>query len=382
MKNNKRMMVLGGSFLQSIFINKAVDLGFELLVLDGNCDCYVSQWSNIKFIHADFSNYEQVKNIAIDYNPSMVYAPSNEIGNIIAAKLASVIGYSYNSIEVVQSSLDKKEQRQIASNCDLLYSPGFIQFKGDLNEVERCLDYPMIIKPSKSSASRGVSSACNRKELEVAIETASEYLGIDGVIIVEEFLQGDQISVETVSVPGQHFIAGITKEELSGQPYFIERSHKMNAEVHNKYFELVEQKVYQLLNEFGVMYGPCHIELVVSQDKVALIEIATRAGGWRDGLMACAGYGDYNERILNAYINKKINKVEGVLPRKYGLVNILMSPEDLSSVLLANDAGVLSKIYYNQKPPIAKPKNLINAYGYAYMSSKESLNDYALKNEL
>ena len=382
MESKRRIMVLGGSFLQSTFITKAVDLGFELLVLDGNPDCFVSKWSNIEFLHADFSNCELVKSLALDFKPLLVYAACNEIGNLIAAKLSKTIGYSYNSLEVVQSSLDKSLQRKIASKCDLLYSPKCLKYNGDLSEIQRALSYPMIVKPSRSSASRGVSSAKNLDELQLAIKSASRFSDKGGFVMIEEFLEGDQISVETVSAKGLHEIVGITKEELSGAPYFIERSHHMNLEIHQHYFELVEQKVCQLLNQMGVEYGPCHIELMVSGDRVSLIEIATRAGGWRDELMNCAGYPDYNEKILEAFLNKKLDTSKNKLPQRNGLVNILMTPEDLNSVVLANENGVLSTVYFNQKPPTFKPENLMDAYGYAYMSSRQSLNPYALKNQI
>ena len=377
-----KILVLGGSFLQSTFINKAAELGFELLVLDGSLDCYVSKWPNIEFVHADFSDYEKVKELALDYNPLLVYAPCNEIGNLIAAKLSKKIGYSYNSVEVVQSSLDKSLQRKIASKCDLLYSPKCLKYNRDLSKIQKTLSYPMIVKPSRSSASRGVSSAKNLEELQLAIESASRFLEKGGCVMIEEYLEGDQISVETISANGVHSIVGITKEELSGAPYFIERCHHMSSEIHQTYFDLIEQKVYQLLNQMGVEFGPCHIELMVSGDKVSLIEIATRAGGLRDGLMNCAGYADYNEMILEAFLNKTVSKSKNILPQRNGLVNILMNPEDLNSVLRASKDGVLSTVYFNQKPPAFKPENLMDAYGYAYMSSHQSLKNYALKNQL
>ena len=210
-----KILVLGGSFLQSTFINKAAELGFELLVLDGSLDCYVSKWPNIEFVHADFSDYEKVKELALDYNPLLVYAPCNEIGSLIAAKHSKKIGYSYNSVEVVQSSLDKSLQRKIASKCDLLYSPKCLKYNRDLSKIQKTLSYPMIVKPSRSSASRGVSSAKNLEELQLAIESASRFLEKGGCVMIEEYLEGDQISVETISANGVHSIVGITKEELS-----------------------------------------------------------------------------------------------------------------------------------------------------------------------
>jgi carbamoylphosphate synthase large subunit len=350
-----------------------------VVVLDGNEKAFVSSWRDIVFKHVNFGNYEQVKSVAIAEKPDMVYAPCNEIGNLICAKLALELCLTYNSLETVSTSLNKHMQRDLFGENEFVFSPKYMIFNENIEQIESRIGYPIVVKPNSSSGSRGVSQANDRSEFLIALNEANLYLGLKGQILIEEFIEGEQISVETVSLNGTHLIVGITLEILSGAPYFIERSHVMSPEIYEKYFKKIEAPVYEILSKLNVKVGPCHIELKVSDDKVSLIEIATRSGGWRDDLLKYAGCEDYNELVISSYLSINACSNFDFLPKKQSLVNIMLHPKDLKSTLLGAKDGVLKQFHMNQKPPVWKPQNLIDAFGYAFFSSDNSLKKYTLK---
>ncbi len=77
--------------------------------------------------------------------------------------------------------------------------------------------------------------------MDAAIQVAKSFLGEDGHILIEEYIGGDHISVETVSTNGIHYIAGITLEIVGPPPLFIERNHYMNKTIHEKFLPIVEK---------------------------------------------------------------------------------------------------------------------------------------------
>lgn len=376
---DKRIAVLGGSFLQADFVETALKRGLTVFVLDGNKDCYISRWDTIEFHHLDFSEEHRVEKFCTENRISFVYAPCNEVGNLISSRIAKKMGFRYNPEEVVQITLNKSMQRERATMCGELFSPLSLHYKGNLDEIEASLDYPMVIKPTNSSGGRGITGVQNREEMKHALEEAERFVHADGEILVEEYVPGDQISVETISVDGRHYIAGITLEIVSPEPLFIERSHYMNESVHNRFYPKVHDAVVELLDKIGVVWGPCHIELKVSGDKVALIEIASRAGGLRDRLMMLAGYSDYNTLILDAYMNGEIDQRMLHAPDRHGLANILTKTADLESVVLGKRDETLHSLYLYERGPVYNPQNIIDAYGYAYFSDAEELNAYSLE---
>jgi hypothetical protein len=379
MKDTK-LAVLGGSFLQIDFVETALSLGIESHVIDGNPRCYMSQLKTIKFQPFDFSKQELLEEYCNKNEINFVYAPCNEVGNLISSRLASILGFNYNSEDVVNITLNKSLQRKKAATCKYLYSPKSILFRGNIQEVEEFINYPMVVKPTSSSAGRGITGVNNRKDLINALTTAEQYCQQNGQILVEEYIVGDQISIETVSVNGVHSIVGITKEIVGPKPLFIERSHYMNHGIHEKFLPIVENGVKELLDAIGIQYGPCHIEMKVEGNRVSLIEIASRAGGLRDRLMKLAGYSDFNKIILSAYLNNQVDHNDLHLPSKHSLVNILTKVDDLNCVPLGKRDNTLHSLYFNEKGPVYDPQNIMDAYGYAYFTSEKSLNTYSLEN--
>lgn len=377
--NFKNIAVLGGSFLQEEFISTAIAKSHNIFILDGNPKCYLANNNDYKFYNIDFSKEEEVLKFCEKNNIVFIYSPSNELGNLIASRLANKIGFNYNSEETVLNTLSKTRQRKHLGKLQLIKSPKSIIYQRDIKSIENYLKYPMIVKPSKSSASRGISSVVNNVELIEAIRNTQPYLAGEDDVIVEEFIEGVQISVETISLDSKHYIAGITKEILSGPPDFIERSHFMGPEIHENYFNFLRNPINELLTAANIRVGPCHIELKVKNNEIYLIEMASRAGGWRDYLMKISGYPDYNELIIDAYLNNKIDENCLQPPKQNGLVNILTKVNDLHSFVQGRKDGMLDSFYFNEKGPVPEPRNLIDAFGYAYFKSSESLKQYALK---
>jgi carbamoylphosphate synthase large subunit len=377
MKN--KIAVLGGSFLQADFVEAALARQLAVYVLDGNKNCHISSWESVAFNHLDFSNLDLLNTFCRKNQINFIYAPSNELGNKVAAKMAGLFKYRYNSPEVVEITLNKSLQRIVSNSCNLLNRPKSILYNDNIDEIESKIPYPMVIKPTSSSAGRGVTGVTNRYEFFQAVQTAKEFTRQSGDVVVEEFLPGDQISVETVSAEGQHYIVGITLETIGPPPLFIERCHHMNSDIHDFFYPKVFDVVQELLSQIGIQYGPCHIEMKVYQNKVSLVEIASRSGGLRDRLMKMAGYPDYNNLILDCYLNGKVDQECLYRPTRHGLVNILTKCEDLLSVGLGQKDNTFHSVYFNGKEPVNNPQNIIDAYGYAYFFGNNPLRKYALE---
>lgn len=119
------------------------------------------------------------------------------------------IGVPFVGSDVLPSAIaqDKVIQKQVFE-CVGLPIPDYtwfydVDYKDDsdnvIEQVEKKLDYPVIVKPATLGSSVGITSANNKKALVKAIEEAIEY---DSKIIVEEKI--DNLTEVNISVLGNY----------------------------------------------------------------------------------------------------------------------------------------------------------------------------------
>ena len=92
------------------------------------------------------------------------------------------------------------------------------------------LTYPLIVKPTDRSGSRGVTKIEGPDGLEAAIHKALED-SFEKKVMIEEFVEGKEYSVECISYEGIHVFLALTEKRTTGAPNFIEKGHLQPAEV-------------------------------------------------------------------------------------------------------------------------------------------------------
>lgn len=376
-----RILVLGGSYLQSDFVNMALKYAHEVHVLDRNPNCFLADNHDIDFSCVDISDVEAVDAYFISKGCDVVLSPITEVGNRVAAVISAKHGLLYNSIEAVIATTDKNVMRRRLEHSNLL-EPRVIRLGGESVQNLQNLEfpYPVIVKPSISSASRGVTLVRDFKELEAAVDRAAPYINGNSEILVEEFIQGEQFSIETISGDGKHHIVAIVKEELSDAPYYMERNDIIDLEKNELLFNDVQQFINELLNSIGITTGPCHTEVKIDNDNnIRLIEIASRSGLLRDRLIRAAGGEEYNELILRSYLGEEVSNVK--LPRTNALLGIIAYESDFRVFNLAVENGLVVDSYLNGAQLTDHPTMLTDAVGYFFISSKnaEIFNNYKVK---
>ena len=82
-----------------------------------------------------------------------------------------------------------------------------------IEQIESCIEYPLVIKPTESAGSFGVHVCHDRREAETAIATlldkADVYGNVVSEVVAEELLWGPEYSVCTVTSHGQHVVSAV-----------------------------------------------------------------------------------------------------------------------------------------------------------------------------
>lgn len=369
----KTLFLLGGSPLQIDLLKKAKER-YHVIVIDGNANCALRRESD-EFVHLDFSDTERLHDLALVKKPSLILTMANEPGNLSAAIVSAKLGLTYNPVEVVYATINKIKMKQFLIDSHIP-TARHIPIMGDVRNIEPRdgLNFPLVVKPSQSSAGRGVKLVNSIQDLETSIAEAKE-ISKDGCALIEEFILGDQYSVETISCEGQHNILGITREYFSPPPFFAETQQIFPADLDSTKEALIKECVFNTLTAFGIQHGACHIELRLTPDNESyVIEIASRIGGWRSELIRKAKGIEYSDLLLQSHENTQI--VIEQKKNKYCLVKMIFNQSDVEreQMLRKNQTYSVSPVTWLKDSIGQAQSSLMDSAGY-YFVEADNLKD-------
>lgn len=371
-----KIFLLGGSPLQIELLKAAKDR-YHVVVIDGNASCALRKEAD-EFVHLDFSNTDELYKLALIKRPALILTMASEPGNLSAAIVSAQLGLKYNPVDIVYATINKIPMKAKLNYSQIPTAPHVVILK-EHEDYDRLheLGFPLVVKPSQSSAGRGVRLINFIQEIEAAIAEAKR-ASRDGCALVEKFIPGDQYSVETISCNGVHNVIGITREYFGAPPYFAETQQLYPAEIEADKAREIKHIVLKTLDAFEIRYGACHVELrVCPEGKIYIVEIASRIGGWRSELIRKASGIDYADLLLQAY-EKDSLKIEAK-ENKYCLVKMIYSQEDLyrEQVLRNSEKYVVSPITWLKDSVRQSQNSLMDSAGYYFVESKsieDSLN--------
>lgn len=273
----KRIAIIGGSYLQLPAVKKAKELGYEVHCFswrDGAvCEEYADFFYPISIIEKD-EILKECQRIKIDGITTI----ASDVAVLTVNYVASKMGLISNPDEYSQITTNKYLMR----NCFIengVPSPHFtIANNGESYNLED-FKYPLIVKPTDRSGSRGVEKVDDSSLLKEAVERAQKE-SFSGAAIIEEFITGREISVESISYKGVHYILQITDKVTTEAPYFVELEHHQPTTLSLDIQEKVKNIVLHALNALHVEFGASHSELKISENgDIRVIEIGARMGG-------------------------------------------------------------------------------------------------------
>jgi len=274
---HKKLAIIGASYLQVPLIEKAKDMGLETHVFAwGSGDIGEKLADNfypISIIEKE-AILEKCKELKIDGICSI----ASDLAAITVNYVAANMGLTGNSLESCYMSTNKHAMRTcFEKNGDPSPQSYLVSSAGDLTGKEIC--YPVIVKPVDRSGSRGITKVENATYLQDAIEAAKGQ-AFEKTALVEEFVTGQEYSVECISWQGKHHFLTLTKKYTTGAPHFVETGHLEPAPVLESTLEEIKAVTYHALDSLKIRNGASHTELKITENgTIKLIEIGGRMGG-------------------------------------------------------------------------------------------------------
>lgn len=277
MSTNKKIMILGASILQLPAIERAVNMGLSVIVLDMNPEAVGFTVPGIvKEVVSTIdipSAVEAAKKYKID--GVMTLATDMPMRTVAAiAKECNLVGISE---ETAVKATDKSVMREALKIAGVPI-PKFYRV-GNSNEFQHAVENMsgvFMVKPSDSSGSRGVLKVSRKSDAVVAYEYAKKN-SRNGVVVVEECMVGPEVSVETLAIDGVVHVIQITDKITTGAPHFVEMGHTQPTRL--DCVDEIRRVAIAANKAIGIENGPSHTEIIVTNEGPKIVEIGARLGG-------------------------------------------------------------------------------------------------------
>ena len=276
-KKRKNLAIIGASYLQLPLITRAKELGYTTHVFSWAAD-RVGKEAADEFYPISVTEKEEILAKCREIGVAGVCSIASDLAAVTVNEVASGLGLPGNSLECTLKSTNKHRMREAFREHG---DPGpwslEVDAETDLSGLD--LAYPVIVKPTDRSGSRGICKLENPAGLEAAVQAALAE-SFEKKALIEEFAEGEEYSVEGISFHGHHHILAVTQKFTTGAPHFVETGHMEPAELDAETRERIRQVVLHALDSLGITDSASHAEIKMDgQGNIRIIEIGGRMGG-------------------------------------------------------------------------------------------------------
>nr|AGS49875.1 cysteine synthase [uncultured bacterium esnapd18] len=293
------------------------------------------------------------------------------------AELTRWLGLPGNPVDAVTTCRDKSLLRGRLADAGVR-QPRFAAVRSPEDAVTAAavVGLPCVVKPADDSGSNNVLLCATAEEVRdhaAAVLAVTENVRgqtMSGVVLVEQYLDGPEYSVEAFSQDGEIRWVGVTAKTSGRPPYFVEDRHLFPAPIPKAQRDVVVETVAAALAATGIRNGATHTEVRVTAAGPAVVEINPRpAGGMIPEAIRLATGLD----VLRLQLDAAVGRALDVTAEDWGTAGIQFITADRAGVLTSIDGlpealavpGV-DRVVVTARPGqrVRLPRNAYDRLGY------------------
>jgi formate-dependent phosphoribosylglycinamide formyltransferase (GAR transformylase) len=197
-----------------------------------------------------------------------------------AAAIGAALGLRTHSPQTARWVHDKAAMRQRLAALGVDGTPsGRVRNIEEAAQAGRQYGYPFVLKPVAGTGSAGVTVVHSPADLAAAWEWAARVTAEEpGELVAERYLDGTELSVETLSEDGEHRIVCLTGK-VKTATHCVELGHMVPGPFDAATREAVSRFTASVLDALGVRDGVGHTEIIVTADGPHVVETHLRPAG-------------------------------------------------------------------------------------------------------
>lgn len=308
-------MLLGGLRYLLPVIEAAHNEGYYVITCDylpnNIAHKYSDEYCNVSIIDKD-AVLKKAQELRIDGIMSFAVDPGVVTAAYVAEKMGLPFAGSYESVRILQNK-DLFRKFLTDNGFNVPFSKGYSEYEVAAQELDK-FEFPIIVKPTDSAGSKGVTRVDVPAQLPKAFIIALDN-SISGRVIMEEFIekQGCSSDTDSFSVDGELKVV-----TFSAQRFDDEASNPYTPSAFSwpstftKEQELyLSSEIQRLIKLLDLKTSIYNIETRIGKDgKPYIMEISPRGGGNRLAEMIRYGSG---VDMIGAYVRAAVGDPVGVL---------------------------------------------------------------------
>lgn len=274
---SRNLAIIGASYLQLPLIEKAKEMGYITHVFAWKAND-VGESAADYFYPISIVEKEAILKECRRIGICGICSIASDLAIITVNYVAYYLDLTGNNLQTTSCSTNKHLMR-LAFEKNGVPSPASILVDATTKPDELKLKYPVIVKPTDRSGSRGIFKLTSAEGLVEAVQAAVEE-SFEKKALIEEYVEGQEYSAEYISYKKKHYFLALTLKYTTGAPHFIEKGHMEPALLDTQTLTHVQRIVTHALDTLGIENGASHTELKIAPDgKIGLIEVGGRMGG-------------------------------------------------------------------------------------------------------
>ena len=282
----KSLLIVGGGIETVPAINLAKEMGLRVVVSDSDINAPGIQCAN-DYIIASTYDVEETITLSSKYNNDIhkldgVICIGSDVPLTVAsvAKNLNLPGIPINAAKLSSNKILMKDNFR-ANNIPIPdYSE--ITFLADLKKYAADWGFPLVIKPVDSRGSRGVLRLTEQIDLDWAFNH-SKSMSPSGKLMVERYLEGPQLSTESMMLDGECFTPGYSDRNYEFlekfSPFIIENGGDLPSFASLELKKEINEIIKDAALSMGISNGIVKGDIVIYKGRPYIIELAARLSG-------------------------------------------------------------------------------------------------------
>ncbi len=273
----KKILIVGASSYQLPGILKAKEMGLWTAVLDQNPNAPGVAYADT-FFEVSTTDEAGVLEAATSFGADAIFTLATDQPMRAVAFASERLNLPGLTYDVAVRATDKFCQMETLKEMGVPI-PWFLRVKESerLNPKE-IPSFPCISKPVDSSGSRGVIYISDPDELNQSIVYSASF-GKNKEVILQEFMEGPEVSCEMLVIDGQPVLLQVTDKITSGKPHFVEIGHSQPSSLPKAALAAIEKVACDACRAIGIKNSATHVEIMLTCDGPKIVELGARMGG-------------------------------------------------------------------------------------------------------
>lgn len=302
-----KALVLAGSCSQIVLLNQLRERNIETVLADNNPNAIAIPYAD-KFVRVNILDVDAVRKVALEEKVDLLLAVCADQVLLTVAKVSEDLGLPcYIDYDTACKVSDKGHMKDIFSKNGVPTSKHAFMAELDMEKIAQ-MEYPLVVKPVDAYSSKGVRKVTNQEELHQYFKEAAE-ISRSGVVIVEEFVEGAELTVDFEVIDGKaHLLSVSNTEKVNYKDRFLAFRTRFPAAVSPETIERVAEIGQKIATAFNLKNTPMLVQLLTNDQKESVLEFCARTGGGAKYLLIKAATGfDPIKAVVDLTLGQSVN---------------------------------------------------------------------------